>query len=91
MSTQIIAIGLDIELDKFPLNGLRLREPGDHSGWYVWSGENLSQDTDYFRSVHIFHLIEIRTEILPFLGLDYGWRFLVAPGHLDVWFDPELK
>jgi hypothetical protein len=29
-------------------------------------------------------------EIVKYFGLGPGWRFLVAPGHEDVWFDPIL-
>ena len=29
-----------------------------------------------------------KLEVLPYLGLAPGWRFLLAPGHVDVWFDP---
>lgn len=29
-------------------------------------------------------------EVLPYLGLPPGWRFRIAPGHSDVWDDPEL-
>ncbi len=30
------------------------------------------------------------TDVLPYLGLPPGWRFLVAPGYVDVWEDPAL-
>jgi hypothetical protein len=27
---------------------------------------------------------------MKYLGLAPGWRFLVAPGYKDVWFDAKL-
>ena len=27
---------------------------------------------------------------LPYLGLAPGWRFLIAPGYEDVWYDEKL-
>ena len=73
-----------------PLNGLRHR-PGTHTcGWYVWGGTELLEDADFFQSTHVHHMVDKCAEIIPFLGLPPGWRFLVAPGHVDVWFDESL-
>ena len=29
-------------------------------------------------------------EVLPYLALPPGWRFLLAPDYQDVWFDESL-
>ena len=74
----------------YPLNGLRHRpEPGT-SGWFIWAGEAFSQDPDFFQPIHIAHLHSRLPEVIPYLGLAPGWRFLIAPGHIDVWLDPSL-
>lgn len=72
-----------------PLNGLRHR-PGTTSGWFIWAGEQWSDDDDFFKPVHVSHLVEWRPEAAPLLGLPEGWRFLIAPGYQDVWFDVQL-
>jgi hypothetical protein len=36
-----------------PLNALRHPPVGDTSGWYIWAGEDLSDDPDYFVPLHI--------------------------------------
>jgi len=77
-------------LNERPINGLRHPPKGDTSGWYVWAGERLSSADDLFQPVHADHLSEILPEIIPYLGLPPGWRFQVAPGHEDVWFDATL-
>ena len=71
----------------WPLNGVRLREEGGTCGWYIWSGQVLSEDPSFFVPLHIKHLLDARPEVEAYLGLPPGWRFLIAPGHEDVWFD----
>jgi len=73
-----------------PINGLRHPPVGDTSGWYVWAGEELSADTDFFKPLHIEHLEEWCPRVQKYLGLAPGWRFLIADEYEDVWFDPEL-
>lgn len=73
-----------------PLNGLRHPPEGDASGWYIWRGTDLSDVDDYFQPMHVEHMAEEYPEAVEFLALPPGWRFLVAPGQLDVWFDESL-
>ncbi|HYS71853.1 MAG TPA: hypothetical protein VEM95_05475 [Thermoplasmata archaeon] len=40
--------------------------------------------------VHVEHLDDWRPEVLPFLGLPPGWRFLLAKDYADVWEDRSL-
>jgi len=40
--------------------------------------------------LHVEHLAEWCPAAIPYLGLPPGWRFLVAPGREDVWFDENL-
>lgn len=73
-----------------PLNGLRHPVAGDSNGWYLWTGETLSDSDDFFQPLHLAHLRDHAPEVLPYLGLPPGWRFLIAPGYEDVWFDENL-
>jgi hypothetical protein len=87
-----LRIGIDrtFNFARFPINGLRYPPQGDTTEWYIWSGEELSTDADFFVPLHAFHLNDRCPEIMNYFGLGLGWRFLVAPGHEDVWFDPGL-
>jgi hypothetical protein len=87
-----LKIGISRTFDpvQFPINGLRHPPQGDTTGWYIWSGGELSPDADFFVPLHAFHLNDRCPEIAKYFGLGPGWRFLVAPGHEDVWFDPSL-
>ncbi len=73
-----------------PLNGLRHPPSEGTCGWFIWGGTEFSEAPDFFQPHHVIHLAEHLPEILPYLGLAPGWRFLLAPGHVDVWFDPAL-
>ncbi len=63
---------------------------GDTCGWYLWAGEEFSWDADFFQPVHVEHLRLWRPEVSQYLALPPGWRFLIAPGYEDVWYDEGL-
>ncbi len=50
----------------------------------------MSRDPDYFQTLHVIHIGDWRPELLPYLGLPSGWRFLIAPNYEDVWYNPDL-
>jgi hypothetical protein len=72
-----------------PIHGLRHPPQGDTAGWYIWCGE-LSDAEDFFSPLHASHLSDELPEVVPFLALPPGWRFLLSPGHEDVWYDETL-
>lgn len=74
----------------WPVNGLRHPPAGTTCGWYLWAGEEFSEDPDFFVPLHVTHLPDWCPAAMPYLGLAPGWRFLIAPGYEDVWFDPSL-
>jgi hypothetical protein len=74
---------------EFPLHGLRHPPNSGTSGWFIWSGD-LSEAHDFFLPYHLSHLAEDCPAALPYLALPPGWRFLIAPGYEDVWFDESL-
>lgn len=74
----------------WPLNGLRHPVAGSTCGWYIWAGDQLPEDDDFFVPLHVEHLVEWNSAAVKYLALPPGWRFLVAPGYEDVWFDSTL-
>jgi hypothetical protein len=72
-----------------PLNGLRHPPAADTTGWYIWGGE-YSDDADFFQPLHTKHLQASSPEIVKFLGLPAGFRWLIDCDHEDVWFDETL-
>ena len=85
-----VGIALNVRDGIQPLNGLRCHPEGDTSGWYLWAGEEWSNDPNFFAPLHIHHLPLWAPAVIPYLLLPPGWRFLIAPEHEDVWFDEQL-
>jgi hypothetical protein len=74
-----------------PINGLRHPPEGDTTGWYLWGGTELSAADNFFKPLHVQHLIGENSPVLRFLGLPPGWRFLIDnKGYEDIWFDETL-
>jgi hypothetical protein len=75
---------------KIPVNGLRHPSTGDTNGWYIWCGEDFSSDADFFQPLHASHIYADYPEVGQILGLPPGFRFLIASGVTDIWFDESL-
>lgn len=84
-----VGIAPNVREGLLPINGLRIQPGGDTTGWYIWAGEEMSDDPDFFIPLHAVHLAQWCPAVLPYLLLPPGWHFQVAPGHEDVWFVPE--
>lgn len=76
-----VGIALNVKSGLIPINGLRYQPESDTTGWYIWAGEEYSEDLDLWVSLHVE---------LPFLALAPGWRFLIAGEYEDVWYDESL-
>ena len=85
-------LGLALEtLRMTPLNGLRHPPADGASGWYIWGGETFSQSADFFSPIQVRHLSDYIRNVLPFLDLPPGYRFLIDDrGHKKAWFDGSL-
>jgi hypothetical protein len=89
-SNLMVGISKNFDPKVLPINGLRHPPVENTTGWYIWSGEQFSEEPDFFVPIHAAHLNEECTEIVRYLGLAPGWRFLYAPTQEDVWFDEQL-
>ncbi|MBW8201956.1 hypothetical protein [Flagellimonas abyssi] len=90
---EFIGLGKNFDPKANPLNGLRHPKDGNTTGWYIWSGQDFDTNDDtFFEPVHLNHLIELCPDIVKYLGLPAGWRFLYAEGgnYEDVWRDASL-
>jgi hypothetical protein len=86
-----VGVARNVRSSIVPVNGLRHPPEKETTGWYIWAGEgDPSPDPDFFVPLHVEHLMDWRPEILKFLGLPPGWRFLTDGVHEDVWEDPAL-
>jgi hypothetical protein len=85
-----LGVSVDMLSGKYPLNGLRHPPENGTCGWFLWAGEQLSLAPDFFQPLHVEHLMERCSRVLPYLALPPGWRFLLADGYEDVWQDDSL-
>ncbi|NRD79726.1 hypothetical protein HPT25_20420 [Bacillus sp. BRMEA1] len=85
-----LGVATNVKEGKVPINGLRLYSEEGTSGWFIWAGEEFSEDPDFFVPLHIAHIDEWDPNIKKYLGLAPGWRFLIADDYEDVWFDQEM-
>ena len=86
-----LGIAENIFSDVVPVNGLRHSEEKGTCGCYLWAGEELPKAPDFFKPMHVYHLLERCPRLMKYLGLPPGWRFLIAGEYEDVWFDATLR
>ena len=76
-------------IGEFPINGLRVRHDGT-CGWFIWAGGEASTDPDFYQPLHVQHIAEYLPSVEPYLSLPPGYRFQIAEGYEEIWFDPAL-
>jgi len=86
-----VGVSLNVKDGVEPIHALRHPAERDTTGWYIWSG-NYSEDSDFFKPLHLVHLMEWCPLIMPYLGLPAGSRVLIANNgnYVDVWEDLSL-
>jgi hypothetical protein len=78
-------------LGKLPIHGLRHEPTETTNGWYIWCGNELSTDPEFFMPLHIEHMNEYLPVALEYLQLPPGYRFLIDKSNYeDIWFDEVL-
>ena len=87
-----VGISRDFYQETVPINGLRHPSENGTCGWYLWLGGDLpTNDPEFFQPVHAYHLIKEKPQILNYLGLPPGFRFLIDnQNYEEVWFDEKL-
>jgi hypothetical protein len=86
-----LRVGVSAKLDTDPINGLRHPNEKGTTGWFIWTGDYSERD-DFFQPMCAEHLLQKRPDIIKYLGLDIGYRFLAdRNGYEDIWYDEKLK
>jgi hypothetical protein len=85
-----VGVSRNVASGAMPINGLRIAPEGGTCGWYIWGGEQWSDDEDFFVPLHALHLEEWAPLTLPYLGLAPSYRFLITATYEDVWRDEGL-
>lgn len=86
-----LRVGVSANLDTDPINGLRHPNEKGTTGWFIWTGK-YSKSDDFFQPMCAEHLLQKRPDIIKYLGLNVGYRFLANKnGYEDIWYDEKLK
>jgi len=74
-----------------PIRGRRYKPENGTEGWYIYAGDDTSEDPDFYKPVHIVHLHEIWPELIPYLALAPGYGFVIDDeGYEDIWYEPDI-
>ena len=69
-------VGIALQtLDRRPIHSVRLPPTETTCGWYIFAGDEWSDDPDFYKPLCVEHMPEYCKFALPFLGLPPGWRF----------------
>jgi hypothetical protein len=86
-------VGLAIQtLGRVPIHGVRPAPTATTCGWYIYAGDEWSDDPDFYKPLCVEHLADYCEFALPFVCLPPGWRFMTdGKGFMDVWQDAEAN
>ena len=71
-------IGIAIPtLRKSPINSMRHNPCSSTNGWYVSCGAEFSDDPSFFSPLHVEHVPDYLPEVVEYLDLPLGYRFLI--------------
>lgn len=87
----VVAVAVH-SLNKEPLVGLRKAPQTDENiSWFIYGGE-LGEGEDFFETMSIKKLQEILPEVLPYLALQQGFRFMIdGDDYEDVWKEGDAS
>jgi hypothetical protein len=87
----VVAVAVQT-LNKEPIVGLRKKpETAENVSWYIYGGE-LGEGEDFFETMTIKKLQDILPDVLPYLALEEGYRFMIdSDDYEDVWKEGDLS
>lgn len=87
----VVAVAVQT-LKQDPIVGLRNRpEPEQSVSWFLYGGE-LAEGEDAFETMTVRELQDILPQVLPYLALDVGFRFMIdGDDYEDVWKEGDLS
>jgi hypothetical protein len=85
-------VGIALQtMDRTPINGVRTPPTETTCGWYIYAGDEWSDDPDFYKPICVEHMGEYCKFALPFLALPPGWWFHTdGQGEFAAAFDPKF-
>lgn len=70
------------------IEGIRYDSPQDESGWYLIT-DDYNDDIKSLKMVHFYHVAFARPDILKYLAIPFGYRFIMKEGNIEIYKDEE--
>lgn len=70
------------------IEGIRYDAPQNESGWYLIT-DDYNDDIKSLKVVHFYHVAFARPDILKYLALPFGYRFLMEGDKIEITKDAE--
>lgn len=84
--SQMIVISEGV-LEGAAIEGVRYSSPQHMTGWWLKT-EHYNNDIKTLKTIHYSHLAFERPDIIKYLALSFGFRFLSETN--EIWFDKEV-
>jgi len=65
------------------IEGIRYEAPQNESGWYLIT-DDYNDDIKTLKMVHFYHIVFARPDILKYLALPFGYRFIMKEGNIEI-------
>lgn len=70
------------------VGGIRYESPHDESGWYLIT-DDYDDNIKSLKMVHFYHVAFARPDILKYLAIPFGYRFIMKEGNVEILKDEE--
>lgn len=70
------------------IEGIRYNSPQDESGWYLIT-DDYNDDIKSLKMVHFYHVAFARPDILKYLAIPFGYRFVMKNGKIEISKDED--
>ncbi|PRB00444.1 hypothetical protein CQ046_18430 [Chryseobacterium sp. MYb7] len=70
------------------VEGIRYDSPHDESGWYLIT-DDYNDDIKSLKMVHFYHVAFARPDVLKYLAIPFGYRFIMKEGNIEIRLDEE--
>lgn len=71
------------------VEAVRYPSPIHMTGWWLTT-EQYNDDINSLMTVHYYHVVFKRPDIVKYLALPFGYRFYLEPETTEIWFDNEV-
>lgn len=83
---QLVVVSSGVLSPSKEVEGVRYPSPSHMSGWWLTTDE-YDGDVNSLQTLHFQHIREKRPDLAIYMGLPFGYRFLLGGVDEHVWYD----